>query len=155
MSAEDTPYLLDTNVLLLLVRGGPHGAALDEQFGLSAAALRPLVCIVTHGEIRALARRNGWGPRRIATLEQALSDVVTVDLSHPGVIDAYVELDLASQSHPDGARNMGKNDLWIAAATKAAGAALLTTDRDFEHLIGPHVDGVLIDPASVGAGDGE
>lgn len=146
---EDTPYLLDTNVLLVLLRGGLPGATLDERFGLSRAALRPLVCIVTHGEIRSLARRNGWGPRRLAALEHALAGVVTVELGHPGVIDAYVALDLASQSHPDGARNMGKNDLWIAAAAKAAGAMLLTTDKDFEHLLGIHVDGVLIDPSSL------
>ena len=58
MTPQDTPYLLDTNVLLMLVRGGPRGAALDERFGLRSARLRPLVCIVTHGEVRALAQRN-------------------------------------------------------------------------------------------------
>ncbi len=29
---------------------------------------------------------------------------------------------------------MGKNDLWIAACAKAAGAKSLTTDKDFSHL---------------------
>ena len=151
--SEKTPYLLDTNVLLVLVRGGMEGATLDERFGLSTASVRPLICIVTQGEIRSLARRNGWGERRLSALEHALSDVVTVELGHPGVIDAYVELDLASQSHPDGARNMGKNDLWIAAAAKAAGATLLTTDKDFEHLLGAVLDGVYIDPLSLDARD--
>ncbi len=31
-------------------------------------------------------------------------------------------------------RNMGKNDLWIAATTLLFNATLLTTDHDFEHL---------------------
>ena len=84
----------------------------------------------------------------MAALEQALADVVTVDLGHPGVIDAYVELDLASQAHPAGARNMGKNDLWIAAAAKAAGATLLTTDKDFGFLVPEHLAAVIIDPAA-------
>lgn len=73
--------------------------------------------------------------------------LVVVDINHPSVIDAYVELDLLSQRHPDGARNMGKNDLWIAACAKAAGATLLTTDNDFSHLIPEHVDGEVVDPA--------
>jgi len=31
-------------------------------------------------------------------------------------------------------RNMGKNDLWIAATASAFDMVLITTDRDFEHL---------------------
>jgi predicted nucleic acid-binding protein len=31
-------------------------------------------------------------------------------------------------------RNMGKNDLWIAATAYALNAVLLTTDADFDHL---------------------
>lgn len=142
-------YLLDTNVLLALVRGGALGAAIDERFGLRAAAQRPLICVVTHGEIKVLARRNGWGAQKLASLDEALAAFVTVDINHPRVVDAYVELDLASQSHPDGARNMGKNDLWIAAAAKAAGATLLTMDKDFEPLLGTQLDGVYIDPLSL------
>lgn len=92
--------------------------------------------MVTHGEIKVLAQRNGWGAQKLAALDEALAAFVTVDINHPRVIDAYVELDLTSQSHPDGARNMGKNDLWIAAAAKGAGATRLTTDKDFEHLLG-------------------
>lgn len=114
---------------------------------------RPLICVVTHGEIKVLAQRTGWGSKKLAAMDEALAAFVTVDINHPRVIDAYVELDLASQSHPDGARNMGKNDLWIAAAAKAAGATLLTTDKDFEHLLGAQLDGVYIAPSSVGAGD--
>ncbi len=38
------------------------------------------------------------------------------------------------------ARNMGKNDLWIAATAHILGAKLLTTDGDFNHL-----DGVFLD----------
>jgi predicted nucleic acid-binding protein len=32
------------------------------------------------------------------------------------------------------ARNMGKNDLWIAATALATKATLITTDKDFDHL---------------------
>jgi tRNA(fMet)-specific endonuclease VapC len=32
------------------------------------------------------------------------------------------------------ARNMGKNDIWIAATTLLAKGTLVTSDADFEHL---------------------
>lgn len=31
-------------------------------------------------------------------------------------------------------RNMGKNDLWVAATTLVTNATLITTDGDFDHL---------------------
>jgi tRNA(fMet)-specific endonuclease VapC len=48
---------------------------------------------------------------------------------------------LYSQCRLDGfdysfsARNMGKNDIWIAATARVLGATLLTTDKDFNHLL--------------------
>jgi tRNA(fMet)-specific endonuclease VapC len=73
---------------------------------------------------------------------------VTVDINVAEVIDAYVEIDVYSQQHPGGARNMGKNDLWIAACAKASGATLLTTDKDFDHLNPGMISVEYVDPAS-------
>ena len=42
------------------------------------------------------------------------------------------------------ARNMGKNDLWIAATTHVLDLTILTTDNDFDHL-----DNVFIKVAKV------
>ena len=144
-------YLLDTSVVLPLVRGNALGSHIDQRFGLRSARQRPLVSVVSLGEVHVLAKRNGWGEAKLRSLSNALDNLVVVDISHPSVIEAYVQLDLLSQSHPDGARNMGKNDLWIAACAKAAGATLLTTDNDFSHLIPEHLDGEVIDArAAVG-----
>lgn len=141
-------YLLDTNVVLALVRGRELGTYIDRKFGLCHAKQRPLVCVVTRGEMQVLARLFGWGERKRQALEDALDNLVTVDISHPAVIEAYVELDIVSQQHPDGARNMGKNDLWIGAAAKAAGATLLTIDNDFAHLNPDHLSCEIINPRS-------
>lgn len=51
------------------------------------------------------------------------------------------------QNHSGGARNMGKNDLWIAACAKASGAALLTTDKDYLHLDPDQLSVEWVDPA--------
>ena len=131
---NDGLYLLDTSVLLALIRGDATGKAVDQRFQLRSSKTRSFVSIVTHGEIHVLARRNEWGKQKLSTLKNALDNLVTIDIHHQKVLDAYVEIDLHSLRHPDGARNMGKNDLWIAACAKAAGLTLLTTDKDFAWL---------------------
>lgn len=141
-------YLLDTNVVLALVRGGGLGQHIDATFGLTSGKTRSLISIVTHGEVRVLASRNQWGQAKLNALQSALDALVTVNINVVEVIDAYVEVDLFSQQHPAGARNMGKNDLWIAACAKAAGAALLTTDRDFDHLHPELLTVHAIDPSA-------
>ncbi len=45
------------------------------------------------------------------------------------------------------ARNMSKNDLWIAAAALDSKAILLTTDNDFEHLHNQFITVEIIDIA--------
>lgn len=127
------PFLLDTSVLLFLVRGKQLGLYIDKTFDLSHAVHRPLVSIVSHGELWALAARHGWGTAKTDALTAMLDNMVTVDLNDRSVIDAYVEMSLASQAVSGGARVLSKNDLWIAACTKAADAVLLTTDKDFLH----------------------
>ncbi|HVK05454.1 MAG TPA: PIN domain-containing protein [Armatimonadaceae bacterium] len=49
----------------------------------------------------------------------------------PNLLRAYGIIDAASKTM---GFTMGKNDLWIAATAHVTGAALLTTDRDFDHL---------------------
>lgn len=141
---SDRLYLLDTSVVFALVRGKELGQSIDAMFGLSRIQVRPLVSIVTHGEIWVLAHRNRWGEAKREALRSALENLVTVDIHPPAVIEAYVEADLRSQDHPEGSRNMGKNDLWIAACARAAGAHLLTNDQDFAHLFPDFVEGTVI-----------
>ena len=145
---SDPLVLLDTSIVLTLLRGNALATLIDDKFGLRASKVRPMVSGVSHGEVRVLARRNGWGDKKMAALQNALNNLVTVDINHPKVVDAYVEIDLYSQADPGGARNMGKNDLWIAACARAADATLLTTDKDFGHL-GPGMLSLeYIDPSS-------
>ena len=59
-------------------------------------------------------------------------------------IDAYSQNKLTGQPLGISARNMGKNDLWIAATASILGATLITTDQDFDHLNGVYLDLVKI-----------
>jgi predicted nucleic acid-binding protein len=47
---------------------------------------------------------------------------------------------------------MSKNDVWIAAIAKVQGAALLTTDQDFQHLQPAVVQVEYVDPAALANG---
>jgi hypothetical protein len=50
------------------------------------------------------------------------------------IVTAYGEIDHFTENVQKPARPMGKNDLWIAATAHVTGAALLTSDGDFDHL---------------------
>ena len=137
-------YLLDTNILLALVRGGDLSAYLQNQFALLAISLTPIISVVTEAELRMLAVQNNWGSTKRQNMETLISYFVVVPIPYKNIVEAYVEID--SYSRPLG-RKMGKNDLWIAATTKVEGATLLTTDKDFDHL-NSFIKNIYIDPTS-------
>jgi predicted nucleic acid-binding protein len=145
-------YLLDTNVVLYLIRGGPVGEELASAFGLRDNVNRPLVSIVTHGERLLLAARNNWGARKQAALENALDNLVTVDLNDRAVLSAYVKVQQYSRQTAGGSRELKTNDAWIVACARAADATLLTTDQDFGHLVAPEWAVKVFDAASFSDG---
>ncbi len=127
-------YLFDTSILLALLRGKQLGIYLNQTLHLSEVINRPVISIVSHGEIWAMAQRNSWGEAKRTALQEMLNDLVTLDLSDPAIIESYVLVDQKNLSHPQGARVLSDNDKWIAATAVAARALLLTTDQDFLHL---------------------
>jgi hypothetical protein len=73
-------YVLDTGVLLNLVRGKELGSRIDRQFGLSRSMRLHTISIVTHGELKVLGERNEWGPEKRSVLAVALDNLVTVNI---------------------------------------------------------------------------
>ena len=71
-------YLLDTNILVHLIRGNATGAAILSNFGLLHGMNRCIVSVVTVGEMYALVRKWGWGSKKITDLEKLLGQVVWV-----------------------------------------------------------------------------
>jgi len=100
----------------------------------------PVVSVVRLGEINSIALRNQWGANRIVLLEKILNQFLIADVNVATIIQKYAEIDAYSQGKLAGkplgksSRNMGKNDLWIAATTSVLDATLLTLDHDFDHL---------------------
>lgn len=131
-------YLLDTNVILLGICAGKDWAVTRRTLGLDQSA--NVISVVTLGELWSLSFQNNWGARRIAEMERLLPQFVVADINIESIIRRYAEIDAFSQGKLKGtplgmtSRNMGKNDLWIAATASALNLTLLTTDRDFDHL---------------------
>jgi len=133
-------YLLDTNILIIYLRDRHTKTAIEDSFRPFDLPNIPLISIVSVGELESFALRNKWGEKRLNNLAYFLNQIVVVDINSKDIIKKYAEIDAFSQgklsNKPLGmsARNMGKNDLWIAATACVANATLLTTDKDFQHL---------------------
>jgi len=144
-------YVLDTNIILIYLKDNATKQFIKEAYGPLKAGNTPIISAVTIGEIRALAIKNNWGKRRIKIVEKLLDELVIVDVRFDELFDAYAKIDAFSQGKSPEirsnftARNMGKNDLWIAATTYITNSKLLTTDKDFEHLSGEFFEVIYIE----------
>ncbi len=133
-------YLLDTNILIIYLRDRKTKTHIESTFQPFDLPNVPLVSIVSVGELKSFALRNKWGEKRLSNLDIFLEQVIIVDINSHDIIERYANIDTFSQGKLKGqplsssARNMGKNDLWIAATASVANATLLTTDKDSEHL---------------------
>jgi len=145
---------IDTNILLHLLRNSYLIPTIQQQLDQSAAEDTIIISIVSVGEIESIAHQRNYGANKRDYLTKLLKDFLTVPIYSMDVVERYAEIDAYSQGNlknkplPDGlsSRNMGKNDLWIAATASITDTPLLTTDKDFEHLDGEYLDYIYIDP---------
>lgn len=142
MASTTTGYLLDTNILVHLIRWRPVGQAIDANFSLRGALNRSAISVVTVGEMHSLVRKWSWGQRKIEQLEKILDELVWIDINRMEVLRTYGELDdICNRA----GRPMGKNDVWLAATAKVSEMTLMTTDRDFAFLSPGHLQVIQID----------
>ncbi|MEX2167893.1 MAG: type II toxin-antitoxin system VapC family toxin [Pirellulales bacterium] len=147
--ASTIGYILDTNILIRLIRNDALGKSIDAAYNLRASLASSMICVVTVGEIRAFARKIGWGKKKLDELQKIVDELVWIDINRSEVIDAYSEIDYYSEKVTKPANPIGQNDMWIAAVARASGATLLTTDKDFDHLHkGNYVHRIWIDPSA-------
>lgn len=144
-------YLIDTNVLLFYLRLDTQLAdRIDKELNPFAPGSDPVCSVVSIGEIKSLAIRNGWGAKRLERIPQLLKILLVANIHATPIIDRYAEIEAYSQGKLPGRplgttpRNMGKNDLWIAATASVLELPLLTTDLDFKHLDGTFLDVIQV-----------
>jgi tRNA(fMet)-specific endonuclease VapC len=138
-------FLLDTNILVHLIRDSPIGRSVARDFDLLNPHSTQLISVVTAGEIRAMAKKRSWGPRKTEALKDLVRELVVLPLGSEPVLSTYAEIDCHLQKV---GLHMGQNDMWIAATAAAAKAHLLTTDKDFDPLCPDRLTRTWIDPQS-------
>lgn len=144
MTPPDGLVLLDTNVVVQYVRGSEVSKRIESQFQLRHRTERPLISVVSIGEMRALTRKFGWGSRKTETLENLLRELVVVDIGTREILEAYGEISHWTEAR--GQRMGQQNDMWIAATAHATDAHLITTDQDFQVLEPEWVNQTYIQP---------
>jgi len=135
-------YLIDTNIIVHFVRKSITYEKLEKNIPLFSNNLDVYFSEVSVGEILSISQRNRWGNKKIERMKTLLDTLTLIPISYPDIYRAYANIDAYSQSKhptlslPQGvtARNMGKNDVWIAATAYVLRATLVTTDKDFDHL---------------------
>jgi predicted nucleic acid-binding protein len=125
------PYLLDTNILVRLVRRDELGQEIIARYDLYMTEAQPAYCVVTEGEIRSLSYQWKWGTAKIDAMRFALDYFVRLPIESAAVIEAYARIDSYCKAR---GITMGKNDLWISAVAHVTGFTLLTADHDFDAL---------------------
>lgn len=130
-----TGYVLDTGIVVELLKYTTLGRHVDDHFGLSHALHRNVISVVTVGESLVPAERLSWGDEKKATLWTTLRELEWIDINDQLILEAYAKIDVFSRTHAivagqRGGITMGKNDLWIAASAHVTGMPLITTDSD-------------------------
>ena len=138
-------YLLDTNIVLVYARGNNLTKKIEEELQLLSGDNQLVISVVTVGEIKSLAIKNNWGKSKVAKLSELLNEFIVADINVEEITERYAEIDAYSQGKLPGkkgkfsSRNMGKNDLWIAATGSVLQVVIVTTDSDFDHLEGEYI----------------
>jgi tRNA(fMet)-specific endonuclease VapC len=143
-------FVFDTNIILGYVRDAGYCRYLDAKHQPLIAPNLAVISAVSKGEILSLAIQFGWGHPKKDKLKLLLDRLPTVEINRDAIFEKYAEIDAFSQGKlagyalGTGARNMGKNDLWIAATASVLNAKLVTTDNDFDHLDTKYVELIKI-----------
>jgi len=141
VTARAELLLLDTNIVIHLIRDNEVAKRVDAAFQIRHRTDRPLISVVTIGECLSLARQFGWGPAKVTTLEALLRELVVVSIDSRVVLERFGELHAWTKSI---GRSLAHNDLWIAATAAATSAHLITTDNDFDPLHPAHIHRTII-----------
>lgn len=131
-------YLLDTNIIIIYSRDNVIASEIEKRYGLFNGENNLYISVVTLGELDSFIKQNNIGRRRARKIGTLLNAIYKIDVNVGELISVYGDIDAFSQGKVSNsnfsARNMGKNDLWIAASASYYDLKLLTTDKDFGHL---------------------
>ena len=140
-------FLWDTNILLNRLRHTDKFAEMNRIHQFLSSKNQVFLSVISIGEIESIAYQNNWGAAKWTQLQEMIEGTSQVEIFEETIhayakIDAFSQGKLAGKPLPKGisARNMGKNDLWLAATAHIGQFKFATTDLDFNHLHGTFID---------------
>lgn len=101
-------YILDTNILVHQVRQDAVGIRIRNLYAPLLADPRPLISVVTEGELRSLSFQLGWGKEKTEQAHYLLTYFQRTTIETEEILRAYALIDTFSERV---GRSMGKNDL--------------------------------------------
>jgi tRNA(fMet)-specific endonuclease VapC len=128
-------FMLDTNIVSAIVRE-PRGRVLERL--LEVGEENAFISIITHGEIWYGVKKNGSEElsRKVSAVTRRLS-VAPLNLPTE---QRYAEVRLALRQ----GKNIGPNDLWIAAHALALDVILVTNnEKEFSRVPGLKIENWL------------
>ncbi len=128
-------YMLDTNIVSAMVRD-PRGTVLERLIAIGEE--NAFISIITHGEIWYGVKKNG--SEELARKVSAVTRRLYVAPMQLPSDQRYAEVRLALRQ----GKNIGPNDLWIAAHALALNAVLVTNNEsEFSRVPGLKVENWL------------
>ena len=133
-------YILDTNIVLIYTRESPLTKIIENKYNLFNSKNKLYLSVVTIAELKSLILQRNYGEKKLRILEDMLNNFSIIDINIDEILDRYAKIDAYSQGKLKNkkgdftARNMGENDLFIAATSSVYDLVLITTDKDFNHL---------------------
>ena len=125
-------YMLDTNIVSAIVRD-PRGKVFERL--LDVGEENAFISIITHGEIWYGVKKNG--SEELAQKVSAVTRRLYVAPLQLPTDQRYAEIRLALRQ----GKNIGPNDLWIAAHAVALDAVLVTNnENEFSRVPGLRVE---------------
>jgi tRNA(fMet)-specific endonuclease VapC len=125
-------YLLDTNILIYLIKHRPPGVAAR----VDALGDDDALCMsfITWAELLEGAQRSTRKPEVLRRLDALARQVPVIHPSGPAICRHYAEQFTRLR---DAGTPIGANDLWIACHALAESATLVTHNlREFERITG-------------------
>lgn len=133
MIPQEDSIILDTNILVHYARGSNLARRIEREYKLLQRVSKPIISVVTKGEILALASKFNWGEEKKRAILDLLSNLVIANINSDAVLNRYAQIShYLSTLKP--AVTIGQNDMWIAATASCLDAHVLSTDKDLSWL---------------------
>jgi len=147
-------FVLDTGMLLGLVRNAPWAVWAMSEFNLEDQDTMVFTSVICRGEIFSLAEKLRWGATKRSKLEEVMNNCAVLYINDQFIPKAYAMIDAWTRgrdTHPDQAPPpkpalpMSQNDLWVAATAYVSESVLLSIDKDFNRLQDVWIDFIYVD----------